>query len=48
MSQQTTTNGLKTHIESKHEEVRYPCEKCDYTGTAVGHLKKHIKGKHDM
>ena len=27
--------------------MRCPCEKCDYTGTAVGHLKKHIKSKHE-
>ena len=30
----TVVHHLKTHQESKHEGVRYECEKCDY--------KRHI------
>ena len=38
MSQQTTTNGLKTHIESKHEGVRYPCDECEFASTTKSDL----------
>ena len=35
--------ALKKHVESKHEEVRYPCPQCVYVGTQSSSLKKHVK-----
>ena len=28
---------------SKHEGVRYPCKRCEYTATQGGHLKHYRK-----
>ena len=37
---------MKTHKEAKHEGIRYPCDQCDYSFTAVSILNKHKKSKH--
>ena len=40
--------SLKTHIQSIHARVRFPCAKeyqcdlCEYTATTVGDLTVHI------
>ena len=39
--------SLKCHIESKHERVRYPCDKCEYAATSASHLKRYIESKHE-
>ena len=39
--------ALKKHVESKHEEVRYPCPQCVYVGNKSSSLKKHVKNKHE-
>ena len=44
----TTASNLKQQIESKHEGVRYPCDRCwEYAGTTTSSLKQHIKCKHE-
>ena len=45
MNSVTIPSYLK-HIESKHEGVRCPCDKCEYAATEAGSLKRHIKSKH--
>ena len=35
------------HIQSKHEGVRYSCNKCEYKATQRGSLKIHIEAKHE-
>ena len=34
---------LKTHIESKHVGIKYPCSNCEYVATTAGYLKRHFK-----
>ena len=41
----TTQGNLKTHIEAKHEGVKYACNQCDYQGSNEA-LRYHIKAKH--
>ena len=42
----TVAGHLKTHVESIHEGVRYPCDQCNYKATEKGNLKKLSKLKH--
>ena len=42
-----TVSALKVHIASKHEGVKYLCDKCEHVATNAGNLRKHIKSKHD-
>ena len=37
----------KRYLESKHEGVRYPCDKCEYDVTISCHMKEHFESKHD-
>ena len=37
---------FKVHIESKHEGVRYSCDKCECAATTPSILKRHIQRKH--
>ena len=37
--------GLKRHIESKYEGMRYPCDKFEYSAISKGYLKIHIDSK---
>ena len=39
--------ALKSHKESKHEGIRYPCDQCEYAATRLGHLKSHKESKHE-
>jgi hypothetical protein len=39
-------NGLKHHIASTHEGVRYPCDQCEYKAKANSHLTRHKKLVH--
>jgi len=43
----TRAYHLKTHVESKHEGVRYPCLQCEYAATTAGQLKIHVESKHE-
>ena len=38
---------MKKHNEIKHEGVRYPCVKCEYSATQPIHLEQHIESKHE-
>ena len=38
---------LKRQIQRKHEDVRYPCGKCDFTATRKTYLKEHIASLHE-
>ena len=38
-----TIGGLKKHIQSEHEDVKYPCNQCNYQFTQQASLKKHMK-----
>ena len=44
--QATTSGNLRTHVQSKHEGVKYACMHCDYQATTTGSLKRHIDSKH--
>merc|ERR1711964_502481 len=39
--------GMKRHIQSVHNGIRYPCPHCDHQATTKGNLKTHIKYVHD-
>ncbi len=34
-------------MESNHDKVRYPCDKCDHVATRKRDLKRHVKSKHE-
>ena len=38
---------LKTHIQSKHDGIKYACNHCEYQATQQSALKVHIQSKHD-
>jgi len=38
-----STCGLKQHVQTKHQGLRYPCEYCDYKATQRSSLKRHMK-----
>ena len=40
-------SGYKHHIKSKHEEVHYSCDKCEYKATQAGHFKSHVESIHE-
>ena len=40
-------NGLKTHIKTKHEKVKYACNECDYKATQPQNLKRHVQKQHE-
>ena len=33
------------NIRNKHEGVKYPCDKCEYSATTASNLKVHIENK---
>ena len=35
--------NLKIHIELVHENIKYPCNHCEYKATEKGNLKTHIE-----
>ena len=39
--------GLILHIRSRHKEVKYSCDSCDYKATDLGNLKKHKESVHE-
>ena len=39
--------GLYLHKKSKHDGVRHPCDKCEYSATTLSDLKRHKKSKHE-
>ena len=38
---------LKTHIKSVHEQIKYPCNLCEYKATVRGSLKRHVESVHE-
>ena len=34
-------------MNSKHQEVKFSCEQCDYKAVQKGHLLTHIKSIHE-
>ena len=38
---------LKIHVESIHEGVHYPCDKCPYKATTISSLKRHGESIHE-
>ena len=42
------TSNLRAHIESIHEGVVYPCEKCEYIAKTKPNLNYHHKSKHNL
>ena len=40
-------SALFKHIKSKHDGVKYACDKCDYQATQQGNLRTHMKSKHE-
>ena len=35
--------NLKIHIDSVYEQIKYPCNQCEYKATEKGHLQTHIE-----
>ena len=35
------------HIKYQHENVKFPCDQCDYKAKDKGYLLKHIKSRHE-
>ena len=42
----TKSRNLKQHIKRIHEDMRYPCDQCDYIAKHSGNLKQHKESKH--
>ena len=40
-------NNLTTHIQSKHDGVKYACNQCDYHATQLSSLRVHIQNVHE-
>ena len=40
-------NNLKAHKEFEHEEIRYPCDQCEYAATRYSDLMTHKISKHE-
>ena len=40
--------NLRIHINSVHNEVRYPCGKCKYQATQQSHLYRHNRTRHTL
>ena len=38
---------LQTHIQSKHEGIKYPCHHCDYEASRQDTLQTHIESQHE-
>ena len=38
---------LRYHKKSKHQNIMYNCDQCDYTATQRGNLNYHIQAKHE-
>ena len=38
---------LKKRKLADIRDISYPCRKCDYVATQSGHLKTHIRSKHE-
>ena len=43
----TKQGHLKSHIQSKHEKIKYSCNQCDHQATTQGNLKRHIQSIHE-
>lgn len=37
---------MRYHGQSKHEERKFPCQFCDYVGSVLNELKRHMRRKH--
>ena len=44
--QATQQGNLKTHIQSKHENIEYACNQCDKKFKWKHLLKSHVQLKH--
>ena len=42
----TTTQGLKHHMNTVHEGLRFPCSECPYKATNRSYLRKHFERNH--
>ena len=38
--------GLKTHMQSIHDKIKYPCTECEYQATQKSHLTRHKNNVH--
>jgi len=43
----SSLSSTKLHFKSRHMGIRFPCDFCDYQATQQGHLRFHIRTKHD-
>ena len=41
------TEGLKNHVRTIHEGIRYQCDYCEKSFTQQNNLKLHIKNTHE-
>jgi len=42
----SNTTNMRTHYNSVHRGIVFPCDHCDYKATQKGHLKAHIQSLH--
>ena len=40
-------DNLRTHFESQHLNIKYPCDQCEYQGTRQAYLNMHMKTFHN-
>ena len=45
--QATQQGNLTTHIQSKHEGVKYACNQCDFQASMQSALAIHIQSNHE-
>ena len=39
-------DNLQVHINSVHDDIRYPCNVCEYKATQRSHLTRHKRNRH--
>ena len=39
-------DNMQTHINSVHNDIRYPCNECEYKATQKSHLRRHKRNRH--
>ena len=45
--QASRKDHLKSHVQVKHEGIKYPCKQCDFKAVTKSHLQQHMKSKHE-
>ena len=43
----TQVSTLRKHKQSKHEDIKFPCDKCEYVAPRKNTLKQHKESMHE-